>query len=203
MTTLSRTLCVFLTLLQPSQYSVGKEKPPSDSHFSILHITIGKDNFQTVQDKLGPAKKCHAKWHDGVEIVGYADTSEELIFEFGEIGGGDVTALSLSLPSRTTGCPPSPLSARASHLATDGGVRLGMTAQEFVSIFGDPDTKTRSGHWKYDWTLEPKYTEAEKKAAASAGYPVPSDTYLVEITVEAKFRGGKLIYFYIAKLEST
>jgi hypothetical protein len=181
---------------------LSKEKPPNDSHFSIRQITIGKDNFQTVQDKLGPAKKCHTKRHDGVDVLGYADPDETLVFEFGEIGGGDVTAFSLSLPSRTTECPLSPLPAGVPHLATDGGVRLGMTHQEFVSIFGAPETKTRPDWWKYEWTLEPRYTEEEKRAAASAGYPVP-DTYLVGITVEAKFKDGKLTYFYIAKLEST
>src|ERR1700730_5626718 len=85
---------------------------------------------------------------------------------------------------------------------TNGGIRLGITDRQFVSIFGAPPTKTQSDLWKYEWTLDAKYTEGEKKAAASAGHPVP-DTYLVGITVEAKFKDSKLIYFYIAKLEST
>jgi hypothetical protein len=202
MTTMCRALCAFLTLLQPQQYLGSKEKPPNDSHFSIHQITIGKDNFQTVQDKLGPTKKCHTKRHDGVDVAGYADLDETLVFEFGEIGGGDVTAFFLSLPSGTTECPLSPLPAGGSHLATNGGIRLGMPGREFVRIFGDPETKTRSDRWKYEWTLEARYTEGERRAAASAGHPVP-DTYLVGITVEAKFKDGKLIYFYIAKLEST
>jgi hypothetical protein len=202
MITVYRALCVFLILLQPHQDLGSKEKPPNDSHFSIRQITIGKDNFKNLQDKLGPTKKCHTKRHDGVDVAGYADPEETLVFEFGEIGGGDVTAFSLSLPSGTTECPLSPLPAGVSHLATNGGIRLGMTGEEFVSIFGDPQTKTGSDFWKYEWTLDAKYTEAEKKAAAAAGHPVP-DTYVVGITVEAKFKDGKLTYFYVAKLEST
>ncbi len=202
MRTLLRALCIYLVLLQPYPYLASKEKPPGDSHFAILNITIGKDNLQTVQDKLGPTKKCHTKHHDGVDIAGYTDTNETLVFEFGEIGGGDVTAFFLSMPSRTTECPLSPLPARGSNLATNAGIHLGMIEQEFVTIFGDPTTKTRLNQWKYEWTLEPRYTEAEKKAAASAGHPVP-DTYLVGIIVEAKFRNDKLIYFYISKTEST
>jgi|SRR5580692_6929441 hypothetical protein len=81
------------------------------------------------------------------------------------------------------------------------GVRLGLAQQEFVGIFGPPASKTPS--WTYDWTVEPKYTEQEKKDAASAGHPVPADTYVVGITIEADFRNGKLSYFYICRLEST
>lgn len=202
MTTVCQAVCVFLILLQPHQDWGSKEKPPNDSHFSIRQITIGKDNLQTLQAKLGPTKKCNTKHHDGVAVAGYADSAEALVFEFGEIGGGDVTAFFLSLPGETTECPLSPLPAGVSHLTTNGGIRLGMTDQQFVSIFGDPQTKTRSDCWKYEWTLDAKYTEAEKKAAAAAGHPVP-DTYVVGITVEAKFKDGRLIYFYIAKLEST
>ncbi len=202
MTIVCRALCVLLVLFQPHQYSTSKGKPPSDSHFSIRHVTIGKDNFQTIQKELGPTKKCHTKQHDGVDVAGYADPDESLVFEFGEIGGGDVTAFFLSVPSRTTECPLSPLPAGVSHLATNGGVRLGMTDREFVNMFGDPQSKPQPNCWKYEWTLEAKYTEEEKKDARSAGHPA-LDSYLVGITVEAKFKDGKLIYFYIAKLETT
>jgi hypothetical protein len=201
-TALNRTFYVFL-LLQLSQPWAEKPNPPSDSHFSILDVTIGKTNSRAIQDKLGPAKECHSKRHDGVEFVGYANANEELVFEFGEIGGGDVTGFSVSLPGRTTGCPLSPLPPRVSHLATKGGVRLGLTQQEFVGIFGSPASKTRSGLWTYDWTLEPKYTEGEKKAAISAGHPVPAATYIVGITIEAEFKNGKLSNFYICRLKST
>jgi hypothetical protein len=200
MTALNRTLFVFL-LFQLSQPWSEKPNPPSDSHFSIPDVTIGKTNFQAIQDKLGPAKKCHSKRHDGVEFIGYANANEELVFEFGEIGGGDVTGFSVSSPGRTTGCPLSPLPPRVSPLATKGGVRLGLAQQEFVGIFGSPASKTPS--WTYDWTIEPKYTEQEKKDAASAGHPVPADTYIVGITIEAEFKNGKLSYFYICRLEST
>ena len=59
------------------------------------------------------------------------------------------------------------------------------------------------GRADVDWTVEPKYTEQEKKDAASAGHPVPADTYIVGITIEAEFKNGKLSYFYICRLEST
>lgn len=203
MTTVCRSLCVFLILLQPHLWSASKEKPPNDSHFSIREITIGKDNFQTVQNKLGPTKKCHTKEHDGVEVAGYTDSKENLVFEFGEIGGGDVTAFYLSLPSRTTSCPLSRLPSQTSGLTTKAGIHLGMTKQEFIRIFGPPASRTDRGQWEYDWTEEAKYTEDEKEAAATAGHAVPADTYLVGITIEARFVRGVLQYFYISKLETT
>jgi hypothetical protein len=192
-----------LSLFQPFQLSETKRNPPDSSHFSILEITIGKDNLVTLQGKLGTGKKCRAREHDGVEIVGYTDSKENLVFEFGEIGGGDVTAFYLSLPSRLTPCPLSRLSAQTSGLVTRGGVHLGMTEQEFVRMFGPPESRSGGGQWEYDWTTDIKYTDEEKKAAAAAGYPVPADTYVVGITVEARFVKGVLQYFYIAKLEST
>jgi hypothetical protein len=203
MTTLCHALCIFLTFFQLPPYLANKEKPPGDSHFSVLHIIIGKDNFQTVQEKLGPTKKCHTKHHDGVDVAGYADPNEALVFEFGEIGGGDVTGFFLSRPSHATECPLSPLPARFSNLATNGGIRLGMTEQEFVNVFGDPKTKTRPDYWEYEWTLEERYTEDHKKGAATAGYTMSGDTYLVGITIEARFAKGVLQYFYISKLETT
>jgi hypothetical protein len=51
--------------------------------------------------------------------------------------------------------------------------------------------------------LDVKYTEAEKKAASGSGHPVPADTFAVGIVVEVRFKQGKMIYFYISRLEST
>jgi hypothetical protein len=86
MTTLS-WIFLFLSLVQPAQVSDSKQKPPNDPHFSILNVAIGKDNFQTLQNKLGPTKKCQAKQHEGASIAGYASPDEDVIFEFGDIGG--------------------------------------------------------------------------------------------------------------------
>src|SRR5208283_4652402 len=165
----------------------SKQKPPSDSHFAILNVVIGKDDLQTMQHKLGPTKKCQTKLHDGVAVAGYAGPYEDVVFEFGEAGGGDVTAFFLSLPGRKIGCPLSELPSRTSRPITNGGIHLGMTEREFIDIFGAPVTRTPSGQWKYDWTLEEKYTEGEKAKSANAGRPV-ADTYLRGITIEAEFQ---------------
>src|SRR6266849_9942365 len=131
MTTFSWALCLFLMALPLDMHSESKQKPPDASQFSILGVTVGEDNLATLQSKLGPVKKCRAKEHDGVEIAGYVAATENIIFEFGEVGGGDVTAFSLSLPSQRFGCPMSQLSPQSSGLTTKGGVHLGMTEDEF------------------------------------------------------------------------
>lgn len=202
MIALSWTLGVLLPFFQLLQLSEGQQKPPSDSHFAILNVVIGKDNLRSLQDKLGPTKKCRTKVHDGVAIAGYAGSNEDVVFEFGEAGGGDVTAFFLSLHGRKIGCPLSELSIPSSSVTTNGGVHLGMTEQEFIGIFGAPVIRTSSGQWKYDWTLEKKYTEKEKRDAANAGHPV-TDSYLRGITIEAEFEKGRLSYFYISRLETT
>jgi uncharacterized protein YkuJ len=203
MTAFSQALLLFLAAISLLGSSENKQKPPDSSHFSILSVTIGQDDLAMLQSKLGPVKKCRTTEHDGVEIAGYTYSKENLVFEFGEIGGGDVTAFYLSLPSRTTPCPFSRLSSQTSELTTKGGVHLGMTEQEFIRMFGPPTSRTGRGQWKYDWTREAKYTEKDRKAAAEKGYSVTGDTYLIGITIEARFAKGVLQYFYISKLETT
>ena len=184
--------------LAPSE---DRSKPPDPQHFSILGLTIGADNIETLQTKLGPVKKCHTR--ENVSVAGYANSKEVLIFEFGEVGGGDVTAFYLGPPSQKVSCPLSQLSSQNSELVTKGGVHLGMTVDDFVHIFGPPMSRGNKGQWNYDWTREAKYTEKDRKTAAAAGYEVSGDTYLVGITVKAQFKSGVLQYFYISKLETT
>jgi hypothetical protein len=178
----------------------SKQRPPAPPHFSILDVAIGYDNFATLQSKLGPVKRCHTKEHDGVEIAGYTNSQENLVFEFGHAGGGDVTGFYLGR-GLEVGCPLSQLPAKTLSLATNAGVHLGMTREQFLKVFGSP--KTRKGDlWKYDWTFEEKSSEEERTKASKAGTAVP-DTYLVGINIEARFEGSILRYFYISKLETT
>jgi len=177
------------------------QKPPDPSHFSILNVTIGQDNLTTLQSKLGTTKRCHTNEHDGVDIAGYTNSKENVVFEFGEVGGGDITGFYLSGPRRTLGCPLSPLPSNISALTTKGGIHLGMTEGDFSRMFGSPKSRTNN-LWKYDWTLDAKYTDEEKEKASKAGEKVP-DTYSVGITIEARFSRGVLRYFYISKVEVT
>lgn len=198
----ARAVCFFLGLLLLSALPVSSQKPPDPSHFSVVGVTIGQDNLATLQSKLGPVKKCRTKEHDGVDIAGYTDSTNDVVFEFGEVGGGEVTGFYLTRPHRSLGCSFAHLPSTISELTTTGGIHLGMAKEEFVRIFGPP--KSRIGNlWKYDWTLETKYTDEERKKAASEGYSV-SDSYLIGITIEATFSsGGALRYFYVSKLEVT
>jgi hypothetical protein len=68
------------------QASASKLKPPDSSHFSILGVTIGQDTFK------------------GVDIASYTDSQENVVLEFGEIGGGDVTGFYLSGQETASGC---------------------------------------------------------------------------------------------------
>jgi hypothetical protein len=180
-----------LSLLQPPQAFEAKHKPHASSQFSILNVTIGSDSLATLQTNLGKANKCRSKDYD----------KENLVFEFGEIGGGDVTAFYLSRSSRATPCALSPFSPRT--LTTKGGIHLGMLAQDFARTFGPPDSRTAWGQWKYEWTSEVQYTDAEKETALAAGHAVPAETYEVGITIEAEFADGFLQYFYISRLATT
>ncbi len=184
------------------QVSKRQEKAPDPSQFSIVGVTIGQDNLQSLLSKLGPTKKCHTAGH--VEIAGYIDSKENLVFEFGEVGAGDVTAFYLSIPGKALGCPLSPLRFETSALKTRAGIHLGMTEEEVTRILGPPKSRPQKDYWKYHWQWEVKLTEEEKKAEASAtpGYTV-SDFGYITITIKARFAKGILQYFYVSKLEVT
>lgn len=197
----SLVLWLFVAIIPWPLAAESKDKSLDPSHFSILGVTIGQDNFKTLQSKLGTLQKCHSTEHDGVDIAGYTGPNENVVFEFGEVGGGDVTGFYISSLRAAAGCPLSQLPSKISGLTTKAGVHLGMPKEEFLRIFGFPKSRTR-GLWKYDWTREEKYSEEEIKKTADAGNAV-ENTYVVGITIEARFAKGILQYFYISKLETT
>jgi hypothetical protein len=202
MRTTKSLLFVVLTVLPTLAPQGHKARPPGSSHFSILGVTIGQDTLETLESKLGTVKQCDSR--DNASIAGYTDSKEDLIFVFGEVGGGEVTAFYLTPRERAPNCPLSPLPRESSGLTTRGGIHLGMPEEQFIRVFGHPKSRTRRGHWKYFWTWKVKLTDEEKKAIASATpASTPPDTADVSIWIEARFTNGVLGYFYIAKLETT
>jgi len=177
-----------------------KTGPPDGHHLTIEGVTIGQDNLDTLQRKLGPTKMCHTKEH--VSVAGYRNSKEELIFEFSAVGGGDVTAFYLRPSSSPLSCPLSDLKSNSSQLLSKGGIHLGMTEEEFAKIFGTPEAKDKSGAWEYHWTWTRSLTDEEKRksALASPGYTA-SEKADVSIHIEAHFSNGVLDYFYISRLE--
>jgi hypothetical protein len=201
MMTRNGLLFVFLTVLPTLAPHEHKARPPGASHFSILGVTIGQDTLETLENKLGKVKQCDS--HDNASIAGYTDSKEDLVFVFGEVGGGDVTAFYLTPHERAPNCPLSPLPRESSGLTTRGGIRLGMTEEQFIRVFGPPKSRTRRGQWKYFWTWKEKLTDEEKKPIASATpASTPPDTADVSIWIKAQFSNGVLRYFFIAKLET-
>ncbi len=201
MTAWSLVLWLFVAILPSSRASQTKEQSLGPAHFSILGVTIGQDNLKTLQSKLGTVQKCRGTRHDGAKIAGYAGSNEKLVFEFGEVGGGDVTGFYISSLHAAAGCTFSQLPSKTSKLTTEAGVHLGMRQEDFLRTFGSPKSRT-GGLWKYEWTWEEKYSEEEKKKAADAGNTI-GNMYMVGITIEARFTKGVLRYFYISKLETT
>lgn len=74
---------LFLLLAVP----MNSQKSPDPSHLSVVGVTIDQDNLATVQTKLGPVKKFRTNEHDGVDIAGYRGSTNDVVFEFGEVGG--------------------------------------------------------------------------------------------------------------------
>jgi hypothetical protein len=171
---------------------------PDDSQFTIQGVTIGQDNFTSLQAKLGSVKLCHTRRH--VEIAGYRNANEEVIFEFGEVGGGDITGFYLRPKGRSRECPSSDLSADAHKLSTKGGVRLGMGEDDFARIFGPPKSRGPDGEWEYSWNWEQPLTDEQQKRAATSFPGADVSKGEVSITVKARFLNRALQYFYVSKL---
>src|SRR5437660_1710579 len=126
LTAISLLICGSLSIL------AQKTGPPDGHQLTIEGVTIGEDNLDTVQRKLGPTKMCHTKEH--LSVAGYRNSKEELIFEFSEVGGGDVTAFYLQPSGSPLSCPPSDLKSNSSQLLSQAEIHLGMTEAEFAKV---------------------------------------------------------------------
>ncbi|HLK04633.1 MAG TPA: hypothetical protein VKT53_09355 [Candidatus Acidoferrum sp.] len=193
-------ILVALVVVPISATNEQSQKQPDNSQFAILGVVIGQDDLGTLEKKLGPSKRCHTKEH--VSIVGYTSGEVDLVFEFSEVGGGDITGFYLDHASHLPNCSFSHLGTKV--LATVGGTYLGMKEEAFLGAFGHPQVKNKQGEWSYHWTWKEKLTEAEKQKAeiATPGY-APSDGAIASVDVKARFSKGMLQYFYISKLEVT
>jgi len=192
--------CVVLMLLCILPAQRQKSRPPEVSQLTILGVTVGEDNLETLQKKFGAVKQCHTEEH--VSTAGYKNSKQELIFEFSEVGGGDITGFYLKLADGASSCALSILPANAQKLVTEGGVHLGMKEEEFLRMFGSPKSKNKRGEWKYYWTWETSLSNDEKKKAAASSGATVGDKADVSISVEARFANSALEYFYISKLET-
>jgi hypothetical protein len=196
-------LATLILVLGSAEPSWAEHKVPGAEHFQILGVRIGEDSYESLQNKFGEVAKCHSQAH--IAIAGYKNSKEELVFEFSEVGGGDITGFYLRprVESLHEGCPLSLLPGGLSEITTGGGVRLGMTGKEFVRAFGAPKSRIAGGHWKYHWEWQKDLTDEERRAfdhaRPGAVVPISAD---VSVWAEASFAGNRLIYFHISRLET-
>lgn len=193
---------LILTVVHPTASCAG-QKPPDAVHFSILGVKIGEDSLESIENKLGKVTKCRINGH--ISIAGYTSSKEELIFEFSEVGGGDITGFYIhasSVPSHD-GCTLSRIPEGVSNFNTGGGIHLGMTAKEFVAAFGSPENSSKESDWKYHWAWKAKLTDEERQAGSrTTPASTPPETADISVWIEARFVRGILSYFHISKLET-
>lgn len=174
---------------------------PDRLQTTIWGVTIGVDNLRTVQDKLGPTEECHVSEH--LTTLGYVVGGQSLLFEFSDVGAGDVTGFILRRSERKRGCVLSPLKGPSPRPKTDGGVHLGMKREEFLHLFGPPHRKSSRGAWVYQWLQTEDLSESDKKALARSPLKLRGVTKAdVLTTIEARFSMHTLAYFYISKVST-
>jgi hypothetical protein len=196
-------LVALVLILGSTEQSWGEHGTPGAEQFHILGIRIGVDNYESLQSKLGAVAKCRTPEH--ITTSGYKNSKEEVVFEFSEVGGGDITGFYVrpSTEILHEECPRSALPAGLSEIATGGGVQIGMNERNFFVAFGIPRGRSVGTDWKHHWEWESDLTDAErqvfKNARPGAVAPTRKD---VSIWVEARFARNRLSYFHISKVET-
>jgi hypothetical protein len=174
---------------------------PGKPHYTIVGIVVGNDTLTSVQEKLGPSKRCVVSEH--LTTIGYAVANETVLFEAGDIGAGDITGFVLRTPQSKPACSLASPRIKVARLATDGGIHLGMTKVAFTKLFGRPQKTTSKGTWVYQWMRTQKLTEAEQQVLRQSSSGLSdADTMDILTTVEARFSSEELAYFYISRIKA-
>ena len=93
-------------------------------------------------------------------------------------------------------------------LATDSGIKLGITKEKIISIIGRP-THKKGNRLIYYYDRKQKYNSSDLKIIEEKGKEtfgekyIPNPYYYITTRIEAFFEQNKLVWFFIEKSEAT
>jgi len=167
-----------------------------------MGFTLEENTLSDVEKKLGRSTPgACSKETDASKMLCYISEAEgaggtRVIFESGPSGGWSTLdgfkvasgkmAESCSLQCKKT-------SAVASDTKTNGGLKLGLTKAELLSLFGQP-TKVDKNRYMFEWSSKRAMTEAE---LAKFKQPVEDAYWSVDDTVEVQLSDSRVIEFEV------
>lgn len=187
-----------------------QEKDVATSNFKILGVTLGADDLNAIQKKLGAADvRSHGDAATSRSQVCYvgADGKTYLTFETGEVeygfylftGGPRWDGMEACAKSKT---------ARA-EWKTMSGLHLGQSQAEVQAILGKPTAYLKNGEWIYFRQVR-KRTLTADLVRLRKYYPNMSDKefhenydfYDLTADIRAKFSNQHLVYLGVCKSET-
>ena len=186
----------------PEENLKADEKDVQGANFRILGITVGRDEMDAIQAKLGKvAIVTRGDAAIGRQQICYQslDGKTYLTFESGEVQyafylflkGPDWTGSELCAKSKFV----------TSGVSTLSGLRLGENPTQVRGILGKPTKLSRAGDLIYFSQIRKRWTPAELKRIRKYN-PDVSDFYDMSAYIVARFSHSKLIYLGVSKSET-
>lgn len=180
------------------QPSLRSEFP--SANLEILGFTLAKTTLADVERRLGPARPGGCSTDaDASKMICYVferPDKTRVIFESGPSGGwslldgfkvaGESANLSCNLNCRMT-------QSLRSSIRTGGGLKLGLTRGEVLSLLGRP-TKIKMDQYIYEWSSQISMTKADARNAREG---MNEAFWSVNDTIEVTFLGRKVVAFEV------
>ena len=186
--------CLLFYVVETAQ---AADNTPGESNFKILGLFIGDCAPQDVYSKLGPgiSFKDGAK-ADLTQVCYVSDRDETLIlFSFENFQCSRIRLLSQKKKFyKWHFCEKSPLVSK--HLATESGIKLGMSKSGLKAILGAPRSES-DGNLTYavEWMLKRNTAETGRDSVAVK----EAADRAVKVTIRAEFSDTGLISFDVSK----
>jgi hypothetical protein len=189
--------CLVFYFVEPAQ---SADKTLDQSNFRILGLFIGDCASQDIYSKLGPgiAFKDAAEG-DETQVCYVSDKDETLIlFSFENFQCSRVRLLSQKKKFyKWHFCEKSPLVSK--HLATESGIKLGMSKSGLKAILGAPQGESDGNLiYAFEWKRKRNTTETQRDSLDSSGAK-QSPHMTLKTTIRAEFSDAKLILFDVSK----
>ena len=180
------------------------------SNFRVLGITVGSDDLEAVQKKLGPAHVVtRGDASTGRSQICYAgvDGRTYAAFEVGEVQYGFYLFDRGPKWLGQNECAKSNLV--ASTLKTNSGLHLGQTRTEVERILGKPTASRQNGDWVYFRQIRKKTSAANLRKAreyysnlSDKEFHDNYDYFDLSVYIVARFSDGQLVYLGLSRSET-
>jgi hypothetical protein len=193
---------------EPYCQNAPKKVEITDADATILGLSIGRSSLEDVQEKFGRAeiKRVSGEEESDVSVCYISPIDQTiLVFYSGAMGAWkDVTWFAIwsheaAFPHASQ-CASSILVSQS--IATDSGLRLGLTKKEVAGIAGRP-TKVGPTSSKYEYLCLQKMSEEQVKGFNANNWDVTKDPYLDRMSwIDVRYLNSTAARLDIGRIES-